>query len=113
MPKSVVAWLNISLDSVTKLREENAALKAANSQMETELVSTKVNLDWLRVQYNQVQLERAELMHKVNGIRVPVPELTRATRTPRGPSLEEFSFEDIGDEVASKLGLPRYDLPSN
>ena len=112
MPKSVVSWLNISLDSVNALRTENAALAAENKLLQTELTSTKVNLDWLRIQFNQLQMERAELLHKAHGIRVPVPELRRE-RSAAPPSLEEFSFEDIGDEVAAKIGLPRYDLPSH
>ena len=112
VPSSVLDWFKISQDTLKTLREENASLKAENRVLDRELTSAKVNLDWLRVQFNQAQVERAELMSKVHGIKVPAPELgTR--RVPNRPSLEEFSFDDIGDEVAAKIGLPRYDLPSN
>ena len=118
MPRTVVDWLNVSLESLNKLREENAVLRAENTVLRSDLISTKVNLDWLRVQYNQCQLERAELMSKVNGIRTPVPELGVARQRKsdlRQPSIEDFAnyFEDVGDEVAAKVGLPRYDLPTS
>jgi hypothetical protein len=110
MPQRVVDWLNISLDSVKSLREENAVLKAKLDIFQSELTSSKINLDWLRIQYNQVQMERAELMNKVYGIKTPVPELKKDRVRP--PSIEEFNFDDIGDEVAAKLGLPHYGIPT-
>ncbi len=113
LSKTALDWFKISQDSLTQIREENAVLRAENKRLGEELTNVKVNLDWLRVQYNQCQLERAELMSKVNGIRVPVPELAPKNRAPKSPLLEEFNFDDIGDEAASKLGLPRYDLPHN
>jgi hypothetical protein len=111
MPQRVVDWLNISLDSVKSLREENAVIKAKLEILQGELTSSKINLDWLRIQYNQIQNERAELMSKVYGIKTPVPELKRDRTRP--PSIEEFNFDDIGDEVASRLGLPHYGLPTS
>lgn len=108
---SALDLFKVSQETVNQLRQENAVLKAENSLLQHELTSAKVHLDWLRVQFNQLQLERAELMDKVNGIRVPVPELAPRNKAPKRPTLEEFNFEDIGDEVAAKLGLPRYDLP--
>jgi hypothetical protein len=112
MPRAVVTWLNISLDTVNDLKAENAALKAENSRLESELLSTKVNLDWLRVQYNQVQLERVAMLEKTYNIRVPAPALQASKpKPPSGtPSIEEMSlFDDMGDAAAKLMGLPSFD----
>lgn len=114
--KSQLDLLDISRETVSTLRAENIELRARAEAAEKELASAKLNADWLRIQYNQVQAERAELMAKSYGIRTPVPELTPYTKAKsplKSPSLEEFSFDDIGDEVAAKIGLPTYGLPSN
>lgn len=113
--KAQLDLLDVSKETVAALRAENIALRARAEVAEKELASVKLNADWLRIQYNQVQAERAELMAKAYGVRTPVPELRPASPRAhgRGPSLEEFSFEDVGDEVAAKLGLPQYGLPSN
>jgi len=107
VPKSVVSWFNISLDTVNTLREENAALKAENDSIGKELQSTKINLDWLRVQFNQLQLERTALLEKAYNIKVPTPELVARAKVPS--TFEDFSYEDMGDKMASLVGLPTYD----
>lgn len=107
VPKSVIEWFNISQGTVNALREENAALRAENLSVSKELTSTKINLDWLRVQFNQLQLERTALLEKAYNIKVPTPELVARSKAPA--SLEDFSYEDMGDEMAKRLGLPTYD----
>ena len=108
IPKSVIEWFNISQNTVSALREENAALRAEYTALSKELTSTKVNLDWLRMQFNQLQLERTALVDKLYGIKVPTPELV--TRLPKLPStIEDFGYDDMGDEMAKRLGLPTYD----
>lgn len=107
IPKSVIEWFNISQDTVTALREENAALRAEYTALSKELTSTKINLDWLRMQFNQLQLERTALLEKAYNIKVPTPEL--ATRPKLPDRIEDFSYEDMGDDMAKKFGLPTYD----
>ncbi len=119
--KHVSELFTVSHDTVVALREEVAALKAELAATKSELLSTKVNLDWLRVNYNQVQAERTALMNARGGIQVPVPQLqpapgaylpTVAAQTAINrqiPSFDELSFDDMGDTLAEKLGLPTYD----
>ena len=118
--KNVAELFQVSKESVSALREENAALKSENAALKSELLSTKVNLDWLRVQYNQVQAERTALMNRNFGINVPTPQLVAPqtgsyfpTGTPSRTAdlsrvFEELSFDDMGDEKAAELGLPVY-----
>lgn len=117
--RNVAELFTVSKESVDALRQENAALKAENAAVKSELLSAKVNLDWLRVQYNQAQTERTALMNRNFGIQAPVPQLhsTAGSYLPSvGPqdtlldraSLNDLGFDDVGDEIAEKLGLPVY-----
>lgn len=118
--RNVAELFTVSKESVDALRQENAALKAENAAIKSELLSAKVNLDWLRVQYNQAQTERTALMNRNFGIQAPVPQLHPATGSylptagtqdsilDRMPTLSDLGFNDVGDEVAEKLGLPVY-----
>ena len=106
VPKEVADWFKISKDSVDALREELAAVKAERDLLKSQLQATQINLDWIRVQVNTLQLERAVLMEKAYKIQVPVPEVRRAM--PADFPMQHFSFEDVGDETAKQLGLPIY-----
>lgn len=108
IPSKLVSWFDATVNTANDLREELAATKAELAATQKDLVSTKVNLDWLRVQYNQVQLERAALMEKVYGIRTNVPQLQVSVPQATLPNLEDFSFEDMGDDKARELGFPTF-----
>jgi len=108
-PKQLLSFFEVSVS----LKEEVAALRAQNLTLERELQSSKLNLDWLKIQYNQVQLERTALMDKVYGIKLPTPQLSTATPQTRLPSIEEFDFNDMGDDKARELGLPIYGFPTS
>lgn len=105
----VISLFQIAKDTVDSLREELASLRASHDAAKVELATSKVMNDWLRVKINQLEFERVALLEKAYGIRVPAPELTRH-RPATDPDMDprNFSFEDIGDEVAHKLGLPLY-----
>lgn len=107
VPEKVVQWLNVSLDTVNALKEKNSALEAERDALKNELSHLKINFDWLRVQVNQLQAERTSLMEKAYGIKVPAPQIARQ-EVRAFPDQETFSFEDIGDELAKKLGFPTY-----
>lgn len=118
--RNVASLFEVSHDTVVSLREEVAALKAENAAIKSELLSTKINLDWLRVQYNQAQAERTALMNQRYGIAAPTPQLqpnpgsyfpsvaSHDAIANQIPHLQDISFDDLGDEVAAKLGLPVY-----
>lgn len=116
--RNVADLFEVGKDTVSSLREELAATKAENAALKSELLSTKINLDWLRVNFNQVQAERTELMNRRFGIAVPTPQLQPsagsyfptkvAPEISQLPSPEDL-FNDLGDVVATQLGYPAYD----
>ena len=114
VPKEVADWFQISKDSVDALRTELATLKAERDVLKDQLRGAQINSDWLRMQVNSLQMERAALMEKTYNIRVPIPELARTSSVLQSPiSIEDFSFSDIGDEAARRLGLPLYGIEPN
>lgn len=113
VPKEVADWFQISKDSVDTLRTELATLKVERDVLKDQLRGAQINSDWLRMQVNSLQMERAGLMEKAYNIRVPIPELARTTSLQSPISIEDFSFTDIGDEAARKLGLPLYGIEAS
>lgn len=107
LSKQLVGIFQVAKESVDDLRIQLATTKAECDLLKEQLRSTKIMSDFLRVQVNQLQLERAGLLEKAYGIKTQVPEVMRVS-TVTAPNFEEFSFSDVGDEVASKLGLPIY-----
>jgi len=95
----------ISHETVTALREELAIVRAARQSLETQLVTTQANFEWIRLRVNALEIERAQLLQKAYGIHTAVPEIVR---TSKDTSIDNFSFDDMGDEMAKTLGLPVY-----
>ncbi len=89
------------------LIEELAKARAENAVLRSEGQATKVNMDWLRIRGNKLELENAALLQKAYNISLPVPELVR-TPNAEFDNTQNFSFDDIGDEAARRLGLPVY-----
>lgn len=108
VPKEVAGWFKISKESVDALREELAACRAERDSLKANLSIAQNNLEWIRKQINMLQFERTALLEKMYGIKVPTPEILRTTTTNQ-PDITEFSFDDVGEVLAKKLGLPSYD----
>lgn len=110
LPKSLFDLFSISRAHVEDLKVENSTLKIEVNLLKADLASSRANGEWLRVKVNALELERASLLEKVYGLRVPVPEIAR-TLPPHDPSLPSLNldiFNDLGDEVSKRLGLPVY-----
>lgn len=107
--KSLMSLFEISRDVVNDLREDLARVVAERDALQRELTSVKINADWLRVQYNQLQLERTALMDKAYGIKLPVPEVVRQSVRVPETKLDEFTFDDVGEDLAKRLGYPTYE----
>jgi len=109
IPKSIVDWItSVKLDEAPKLREENSALRAERDVLKFQLQVSQNQFDWLRMQVNTLQLERMALLEKAYGIKVPAPEIIRVPVLGEDTRQEEFSFEDVGEEIAKQLGYPVY-----
>ena len=108
-------YFRISEQSFADLKEQNAALRAERDALKSENSLLRVSGDWLRSKVNQLELERAALLHTAHGISVPVPQLEKVNAPPagfaRGAEALDFSgFDDMGDKVAQELGIPLHDL---
>ena len=93
---------------LTGNRDELVKLRTERDNYRDELSRSQILGDWLRVQVNTLQMERSALLDKAYGIKVPVPMLERTPTMSEDTSQRDFSFEDVGDELAKKLGLPTY-----
>lgn len=98
-------WFHISRDHVATLEQERAALTAENVALKAELARLSITFDWLRIQYNNVQLERTALLNAHYNIQLPTPELAKQPVMGETPTIgPEFTFEDWGDEWAKRQG---------
>jgi len=99
---------------VVELAEQRTKREAAEKQ----LGLTQQTLEWLRVQVNTLQYERASLLARVTGAPVMVPTLRHDDSSPISPPVgqpkvptDQFFnqlaslFEDPGDDLASKSGI--------
>jgi hypothetical protein len=100
---------------VRELAEQRATREAA----EKALALNQQTCEWLRVQVNTLQYERASLLSKVTGAPVMVPTLRSGDESspiappvgqPKPPADQFFNqlsalFEDPGDDAAQKLGI--------
>lgn len=99
-----------AFDLITALRSEAAALRAERDTLKAEVVSLKANFNWLTSRVNALEVERAMLIKKAFDYSVAVPEIARSTQyLPQ--DLNTAIFEDIGDELAQKYGMPLYAIP--
>jgi len=108
VPKVVLEYLGVSADLVHNLQADLAVARAERDLLKNELISTKISADWLRVKVNSLELEKAGLMEKAFQIRLPVPEIQRESSMINSPFNNMSPFEDMGDAMAEKLGLPTY-----
>lgn len=104
-------WISKSFVNLfTSSRDELIKLRTERDNFRDELSRANILNDWMRIQVNTLQMERSQLVEKVYGVRIPTPMLEK---TPiirnENHSQPDFSFEDIGDQLAKTLGLPTYD----
>lgn len=107
VPSKIVEFFGLNAEMVRTIQSELAGVRAERDLLRAELTSAKINADWLRLRFNELERENKALMEKAYNIKLPVPELMR--RPTVDPTFEQFTFDDMGDEMARKLGLPVYD----
>ena len=105
IPQTVVAWLDVSLDTVNSLKQEVAALKAERDKLTSDLQATKINNDWFRLKINDLEAQNKGLLEKAYGIRLPVPQIVKSEPANNPYKLPEALFEHIDDDTAQALGL--------
>ena len=83
-------------DERVKSQIEVAALTQVNAQL-------NAHIEWMRVRLTQLEFERAQLLKRYMNIDIPTPSFEAPADHP-DPN-ETFSFNDVGDEIAKKLGI--------
>src|SRR5258705_13442806 len=104
----LVELFNISKETVQTMREDLASVRAERDTLKFQLQVAHNTADWLKAQVNTLQYERVALLEKAYGVRTPVPEIARAPLMGSQLRSDEISFDDMGDEMAKRLGLPTY-----
>jgi hypothetical protein len=68
----------------------------------------QVQLDFMRLRVNQLEMERAALMQQVTGVNVPVPQIVSTVTQPSPQDMASAMsahFQDVGDDEAKRQGL--------
>lgn len=110
IPAQLLDWLHVSKDAVASLREEVARLTTERDALRSQVITTQANFEWVRTRVNALEVERSGLIEKAYGIKLPTPEVMRSPTV--DPALDPRNlglFDDIGESLARKLGLPSYD----
>lgn len=106
LSKTVVSWLDVSLDTVRSLREEVEVLRAENALLKSDLQATRINSDWFRLKVNDLEVTNKALMERAYNVKLPVPQVVKAQEVAVNPyKLPEALFEHIDDDTAKSLGI--------
>lgn len=106
LSKDLVGFFQISQDYVRELQVNLSKAQAENDVLRHENATLKTHFDWLRTKVNGLELERAGLLEKAYNIKLPAPEIAR-THAPK-PEPDAL-FDDMGDMMAKKFGLPVFE----
>jgi len=80
--------------------------KAEYTALVDKTARAETRADWLLTQANMLQVEIGTLKLELTGRPVPVPMYQREATPPEAKDdPAEVSFEDMGDDLARKLGL--------
>lgn len=103
--------ISVNIALVNDLRQELTAVKTERDALKLQAAVNQNNFEWIRTRVNALEMERAQLIQKAYGINLPVPEVVRTPRPGQGPedTGNQFSFDDLGEDMARKLGFPTYD----
>jgi len=106
LSSKILDIFRISKESVDALREDLSAVRAERDALQSQMLTTQANFEWLRIRVNALEVERAQLIKKAYNIDLPIPEIVKPTRAL--PEINSSIFDDMGDDLARKFGLPAY-----
>ena len=109
VPKIVVEWFGLNAELVRNLQSELAVARAERDSLRVQLSVAQNNFEWVRVRVNQLEAERNGLMERAYGIQLPTPAIVSTSKIDLDQ--QNFSFEDLGNELAQKLGYPTHAGP--
>lgn len=106
LPSKAFDLFRIAKDTVDDQRVNLTALRVERDSLKSQLSASVANCDWLRIRLNAVEAERAQLLSKVYGLNVPVPEVIRANpAAAQIADMNSFSFEHVDEDTAKKMGI--------
>lgn len=86
-------------DCLAKATQEAHTLAVQNQSLTT-------TMDWMRMMVNKLEQERAQMLLLYTGVKISVPTIHSSQETDIQTMMAGKSpFEDVGDEVAAKLGV--------
>ena len=95
------------MNEIAVLNHDLVVASTVVLEMKTQKAKDDITIDWMRHQVNALSKQNALLIAKAAGIHVPVPEIV-PTR-PGSMTVPDFSsmpsFEDVGDDEATRLGI--------
>lgn len=95
-------------DALATQLVRNAEVVGQIIEIRSQKVKDDLTIDWMRHRVNALEKERAQLMMKVAGVHLPIPELV-STRPGTMSALPDFdftpSFESMSDAEAARLGI--------
>lgn len=82
----------------------DSALKANTvaAELRTQNLQLKSTMDWMTLRLNQLEHERAQLIHNYMGVKISVPTIEPEPVKLSDVLGETVSFEDMGDTEAAK-----------
>lgn len=97
-------WLDRQVYDDLRLSEAEAKGKA--TALDIRITAMDTMMDWFRVRLTQLEKERAQLIHRYTGVVIETPVFAKEPEKPIEQILSEVSsFDDVGDEVAKRLGI--------
>ncbi len=94
--------------SVEFERLGSSRMSASMNMLREQKVKDDLTIDWMRHRVNALEKQNAQLLMKVAGITLPVPEIVPTRPGSMSPFIDFDSmpsFEDVGDAEAARLGL--------
>lgn len=109
VPKAILDYFGVNAELVRNMQADLAVARAEAALLKSQLAVEQNKFDWLRMKVNGLEMENKALIEKAYSIKLPVPEILRVQNVDLDK--QNFSFQDIGDDLAKKFGLPIYEDP--
>lgn len=95
----------ISKQDFLDLIKDKAMADGRAHELDKQVSVLQTSIDWMKIRVNQLEQERVALTYHATGAKLSAPEIVR-TDFGENPMLQlPTDFEDVGDELAGKLGL--------
>lgn len=102
-------WLKLSKDYVDEMKADLIQAKAELLALQDKCRTLQINADWFRMKVNTLEMTNTALMEKAYNIKLPTPQIMKQPTLDPTFDPKNFSFTDVGEEMAKQLGLPSYE----